>query len=99
MRFQGQEDKGKAVKKKNHTWALLALYLSQVWCGMDKKKKQICTAMLNLTSHLLPLFSGWYLEMFDNGSSLDNFLRHDKIRRPIFDLLSLDTVLDSVYGH
>ena len=37
--------------------------------------------------------------MFDNGSRLDNVLRHDKIRRPFFDLLSLDTVLDSVYGH
>ena len=55
--------------------------------------------MLNLTSHLLPLFREWYLEMFDNGSSLDNVLRHDKIRRPFFDLLSLDTVLDSLYGH
>ena len=75
----------------------MALYLSQVWCDMDKKNK--CLAMLNLTSHLLPLFRGWYSEMFDNGSSLDNVLRHDKIRRPFFDLLSLDTVLDSVYGH
>ena len=55
--------------------------------------------MLNLTSHLLPLFRGWYSEMFDNGSSLDNFLRQDKIRRPFFDLLSLDTVLGSVDGH
>ena len=55
--------------------------------------------MLNLTSHLLPLFRGWYSEMFDNGASLDNVLRLDKIRRPFFDLLSLDTVLDSVYGH
>ena len=85
MRFQGQEDKGKAVKKENQVHFSFYKFLSSAafmtFCRFDvawiKKKKQICIAMLNLTSHLLPLFRGWYSEMFDNGSSLDNFLRHD----------------------
>ena len=62
-----------------------------------KKTNMYCNAKLDLP--FTSSFSWRYSEMFDNGSSLDNFLRHDKIRRPIFDLLSLDTVLDSVYGH
>ena len=54
MRFQGQEDKGKAVKNENQVHFPFYKFLSS--CAMHKKKKSI--AMLNLTSHLLPLFRG-----------------------------------------
>ena len=64
MRFQGQEDKGKAVKKENHS-SLLLLYISELcWLYTFRRfdvtwiKKNKCIAMLNLTSHLLPLFRG-----------------------------------------
>ena len=65
MRFQGQEDKGKAVKKENQVHFSFYKFLSSAcfmtFCRFDVawiKKKQICIAMLNLTSHSLPLYRG-----------------------------------------